>query len=116
MTKFLKARISQLKSTCSDLPVLGILVRAGLRAAKQHEKDMAASIAFFSFLSIFPLALGLVAISRGINAAMNLKRTHAVYGSITSIIVLMLWLYYFGRVILYGAEVNAVLNHMDEKG
>jgi len=282
MTTSLKTKISQFKTTASEVPVLGILVRAGLRAAKRHEKDMAASIAFFSFLALFPLALGLIAIastvlkseklrqqviegitaffpvgadfvtqnieslvrlrgaaglasilvlfwsakkmvgaiSRGINSALDLKRSHAIYlsplrnfglvlaislpmfatvavspmadlvsglepdflgerwsnlinligsqviglastgvmigisytlmpyhrpgwrniwpglvtatlliemgkkafvyyvdnisgmdaiyGSITSIIVLMLWLYYFGRVILYGAEVNFV--------
>jgi membrane protein len=32
-----------------------------------------------------------------------------VYGPISSIIVLMLWLYYFSRVVLYGAAVNYVL-------
>jgi len=38
----------------------------------------------------------------------NISDMDAIYGSITSIIVLMLWLYYFGLVILYGAEVNFV--------
>jgi membrane protein len=287
MTTSLKTKISQFKTTASEVPMLGILVRAGLRAAKRHEKDMAASIAFFSFLSLFPLALGLIAIastvlkseksrqqviegitaffpvgadfvtqniesllrlrgaaglasilvlfwsakkmvgaiSRGINSALDLKRSHAIYlsplrnfglvlvisllmyatvaispmadlvsgleldflgerwsdlisliggqviglastgvmigisytlmpyhrpgwrkvwpglvtatllievgkkafvyyvdnisgmdaiyGSITSIIVLMLWLYYFGLVILYGAEVNFVYGDSD---
>jgi len=32
----------------------------------------------------------------------------ALYGSISSIILLMLWLYFFGRVLLYGAEINFV--------
>ena len=35
----------------------------------------------------------------------NVSRLDALYGSITSIIVLMLWLYFFGRILLYGAEV-----------
>jgi membrane protein len=45
------------------LPVVGILVRAGLEGQKDLAKDMAASIAYFTFLSLFPLILGIVAIS-----------------------------------------------------
>jgi membrane protein len=43
----------------------------------------------------------------------NISGMDAIYGSITSIIVLMLWLYYFGLVILYGAEVNFVYGDSD---
>ena len=63
MTTFLKNLISRLRKEASEVPILGILVRAGLRGAETHVKDMAASIAFFSFLSLFPLALGLIAIA-----------------------------------------------------
>ena len=45
-----------------ELPVVGILVRAGLRSRQDLAKDRAASIAYFSFVSLFPLILGLVAI------------------------------------------------------
>jgi len=45
------------------LPVVGILVRAGLEGQKDLAKDMSASIAYFTFLSLFPLILGIVAIS-----------------------------------------------------
>jgi membrane protein len=38
----------------------------------------------------------------------NVTSMDALYGSISSSIVLMLWLYFFGRVLLYGAEVNYV--------
>ena len=38
----------------------------------------------------------------------NISSMDALYGSISSIIALMLWLYFFGRVLLYGAEVNVV--------
>ena len=44
-------------------PFLGPLVKAGLRSARNHDKDMAASIAFFGFLSIFPLLIGGMAIA-----------------------------------------------------
>ena len=44
------------------LPVVGELVRAALKGQKNLSKDMAASIAYFTFLSLFPLILGLFAI------------------------------------------------------
>ncbi|MFW2405997.1 MAG: YihY/virulence factor BrkB family protein [Gammaproteobacteria bacterium] len=45
-----------------EYPVIGLLVRAGLKGHQDGAKDMAASMAFFSFLSLFPLLLGLVAL------------------------------------------------------
>jgi len=45
-----------------EYPVIGLLVRAGLKGQQDGAKDMAASMAFFSFLSLFPLILGLIAI------------------------------------------------------
>lgn len=47
----------------SDLPVVGVLTRAALKSQKDMAKDMAASIAYFTFLSLFPTILGLFAIS-----------------------------------------------------
>ncbi|MGI9320965.1 MAG: YihY/virulence factor BrkB family protein, partial [Thiogranum sp.] len=38
----------------------------------------------------------------------NISSMDAIYGSISSIIALMLWLYFFGRVLLYGADVNFI--------
>ena len=38
----------------------------------------------------------------------NLANLEAVYGSVSSIIVLLIWFYFCGRVILYGAEVISV--------
>lgn len=46
----------------SRVPVVGVLVRAYLKSRDDFNKDLSASIAFFSFLSIFPLVLGIVAI------------------------------------------------------
>ena len=45
------------------LPYLGVVVRAFLKGRDDHAKDMAASIAYFSFFSLFPLLLGLAAIA-----------------------------------------------------
>lgn len=57
--------ISSLKNSidrASDYPFLGVLIRAALKGQRDLAKDMAASIAYFSFLSLFPLILGLVSI------------------------------------------------------
>jgi membrane protein len=40
---------------------IGVLVRAIEKSAVDHAKDMAASIAYFSFFSLFPLLVGIVA-------------------------------------------------------
>lgn len=56
-------RIREIVNTLSRLPLVGVLVRAGYKALEDRSKDMAASIAFFTFLSLFPLILGLFAIS-----------------------------------------------------
>jgi membrane protein len=45
------------------LPVVGNLLRAAAQGQRDHAKDMSASIAYFTFLSLFPLILGIVAIS-----------------------------------------------------
>jgi membrane protein len=39
------------------------MVRAGINSTHNSAKDMAASIAYFSFLSLFPLILGLVSVA-----------------------------------------------------
>ena len=46
----------------SQVPYLGILIRAGLKSSNDLSKDMSASIAYFTFLSLFPMVLGLFAI------------------------------------------------------
>ena len=43
----------------------------------------------------------------------NVGNLRAVYGSLTSVIVLMLWLYFSGRVLLFGVEVIAVRREGD---
>jgi len=41
--------------------------------------------------------------------AENLMNYNVVYGSITGVIVLMMWLYFSGLVLLIGGELNAIL-------
>ena len=66
MSKSLVKKVESLKEAAYSAPVLDVLVRAGLSGSKDHAKDIAPSIAFFSFLSLFPLVLGRVAMASSI--------------------------------------------------
>ena len=55
--------VKRISAAAERWPVVGVLMRAGMKASNYSAKDMAASIAYFTFLSIFPLLLGLVAIA-----------------------------------------------------
>ena len=50
-----------LLESASRLPVVGLLVRALRKSRDHHIRDMAASTAYFSFFSLFPLLLGVIA-------------------------------------------------------
>jgi membrane protein len=54
--------LESLSESLSRLPVVGPVVRALLKSRHDHAKDMAASIAYFSFFSLFPLFLGIIAV------------------------------------------------------
>lgn len=56
----------RLKTVLNGTPVIGLLFRAIVRDVKQHSKDMAASIAFFGMLSVFPMILGMVALASNV--------------------------------------------------
>ncbi len=46
----------------------------------------------------------------------NFGNYAATYGSIGAVIVLMLWLYLTGFVILVGSEINALIEHYQPEG
>ena len=56
------------------LPVVGMLFQAALRGARDHIKDRAASIAFFTFLSLFPLILGMIALASSVLKSEQLRQ------------------------------------------
>jgi len=62
VSRSLSATAKTFVDNACEVPVVGILVRAGLKGQQDSAKDMAASVAFFSFLSLFPLILGLISI------------------------------------------------------
>jgi membrane protein len=54
--------LKSLADKARGLPVFGMLLRAYNISDQHFHKDMSASIAFFSFLSIFPLILAVIAV------------------------------------------------------
>ena len=59
---WISTHLKQLVDYASRLPLIGLLVQAGLKDHEDLSKDMAASIAYFTFLSLFPLILGMFAL------------------------------------------------------
>ena len=62
MSSSIVTRLKALHDWALEKPYLGDLVRAGGSGLKQQDKDSAASIAYFTLLSLFPLILGLISI------------------------------------------------------
>jgi membrane protein len=61
--------------------------------------------------SVFAVGMWIV-VSLGFKAYVeNFGNYNAVYGSIAGVIVLMLWLYLSGAVLLLGGEINAEIEH-----
>jgi membrane protein len=57
--------------------------------------------------SVFAVGMWLI-VSLGFKAYVdNFGNYNKVYGSIAGVIVLMLWLYWSGMVLLFGGEINA---------
>ena len=52
-----------LTESLSGLPAVGLVVRALVKGSHDHSKDMAASIAYFSLFSLFPLFLGVISVA-----------------------------------------------------
>jgi len=46
----------------ANLPYIGVLIRAANKSSKNSDKDMAAGITYYTFLSLFPLILGMAAL------------------------------------------------------
>ncbi len=61
MAKEKTDRVDSWLESVGRLPVVGLIVRAALKSHRDQARDMAASIAYFSFFSLFPLLLGAVA-------------------------------------------------------
>ncbi len=57
-----RLRLRALWDRAQQWPVVGVLIRAAEQSRGNRSKDIAAGIAYYTFLSIFPLLLGLVSL------------------------------------------------------
>jgi membrane protein len=61
MKKFVNRELALLRRA-QTLPYIGVLIRAANRSRENFDKDIAAGITYYTFLSLFPLILGLAAL------------------------------------------------------
>lgn len=94
--------------------VLSLLL--GFAMIYRYAPNLKTKLVFISPGSVMGVAL-LIVVSLGFAVYTgNFADYNATYGSIGAVIVLMLWLYITGLVILLGSEVNALLEHYSSKG
>ncbi len=78
--------------------------------------DVEQKFRFITLGSILGVTL-LIAVSLGFAYyTSNFADYSATYGSIGAVIILMLWLYIAGLVILVGSEINSLVEHYSPKG
>jgi membrane protein len=96
------------------LIVLALLL--GFAMIYRYAPNVEQKFSFVSPGSVFGVLL-LIVVSLGFTVyTSNFADYNATYGSIGAVIILMLWLYIAGLVILIGSEINALLEHYSAKG
>jgi membrane protein len=96
------------------LIVLALLL--GFAMIYRYAPNVEQKFSFVSPGSVFGVFL-LIVVSLGFTVyTSNFADYNATYGSIGAVIILMLWLYIAGLVILIGSEINALLEHYSAKG
>lgn len=84
MAAEIEQKLVALSDWAESAPYLGVLVRAANRSLSQNEKDMAAGVAYFTFLSMFPLMLGLISLGGYVlkSEDMQLRVNEFIVGSL----------------------------------
>jgi membrane protein len=94
--------------------VLALLL--GFAMIYRYAPNVEQKFKFITAGSVFGVVL-LIVVSLGFAIyTSNFADYSATYGSIGAVIILMLWLYIAGLVILVGSEINALLEHYSAKG
>jgi membrane protein len=94
--------------------VLALLL--GFAIIYRYAPNVEQRFKFITAGSVFGVLL-LIVVSLGFAIyTSNFADYSATYGSIGAVIILMLWLYSAGLVILLGSEINALLEHYSVKG
>jgi membrane protein len=94
--------------------VLALLL--GFAMIYRYGPNVEQKFAFITPGSVFGVALLILASLGFAIYTSNFADYSATYGSIGAIIILMLWLYIAGLVILVGSEINALVEHYSPEG
>jgi len=96
-------------------PVVFLLVSVGIALVYYFAPDAKQDWAWLAPGSIMATTLWLLA-SLGFKMYVTTVGSYAAYGVVGGVMVLMLWFYISGLVILVGAELNAEIEHMSPYG
>lgn len=96
------------------LIVLALLL--GFALIYRYAPNVEQKFAFITPGSIFGVTLLVIASIGFAIYTSNFADYSATYGSIGAVIILMLWLYIAGLVLLIGSEINALIEHYSPKG
>ncbi|SMP59382.1 membrane protein [Desulfonatronum zhilinae] len=96
--------------------VIVLALFLGFALIYRYAPNVKQKFKFISWGSVFGVTL-LIIVSLGFSMyTSNFADYNATYGSIGAVIILMLWLYIVGLVILVGSEINAVLEQYSSDG
>jgi membrane protein len=96
--------------------VIALSLMLALAVIYRYAPNVEQRFAFITPGSVLGVVL-LVAASLGFSFYIsNFADYDATYGSIGAVIILMLWLYILGLVLLVGSEINAILEHQSAGG
>ncbi|SDB46708.1 membrane protein [Desulfonatronum thiosulfatophilum] len=96
--------------------VIVLALFLGFALIYRYAPNVEQKFKFITWGSVFGVTM-LIIVSLGFSIyTSNFADYDATYGSIGAVIILMLWLYVAGLVILVGSEINAVLEHYSSHG
>ncbi|MBF5045588.1 YihY/virulence factor BrkB family protein [Aggregicoccus sp. 17bor-14] len=98
------------------LPVAGLLMMLLWAALYYLLPDVEQEFKFLTFGSIVGVALWVLASYGFSKYVANFGSYDANYGALGGVIVMLMWMWISGQVILLGAEINAVLEHKSPDG
>lgn len=94
--------------------VLALLL--GFALIYKYAPDVEQKFKFISIGSVLGVTLLVIASLGFAFYASNFADYSATYGSIGAVVILMMWLYIAGLVILIGSEINALVEHYSPEG
>lgn len=96
--------------------VIVLALFLGFAVIYQYAPDVEQKFVFITFGSVLGVTLLIIVSIAFAFYTSKFADYNATYGSIGAVIILMLWLYIAGLVILLGSEVNSLVEHYSPRG